>query len=162
MRIPDLVIAAVLGALSISIILTASSFPRLAGLSVGPGLFPIVLAGALMLCSVLLAIEAFVCKSAPKPSGEGEIVPVETHPAARWRLFAVIVACAIFAGLGQLLGFVIVGIVGVAILMLAFGVPPARALAISIIAVVLLDLFFVHVMRIPLPLGVLAPLGGWL
>jgi putative tricarboxylic transport membrane protein len=162
MRIPDLVIAAVLGALSISIILTASSFPRLAGLSVGPGLFPIVLAGALMLCSALLALEAFAGKPALKPSGEGEVEPVEAHPAARRRFFAVIVACAIFAGLGQTLGFVIVGILALALLMLAFGVSSPRALTISIIAVVLLDLFFVHVMRIPLPLGVLAPLGGWL
>lgn len=162
MRIPDLVIAAALAVLSISIILTASSFPRLAGLSVGPGLFPIALASALLLCSVLLAIQAFSLEPAPKPSGEEGVVPVEVHPAARLRFFAVLVACAIFAGLGQALGFVLAGILSLALLMLAFGVSPVRALKISIITVVLLQLFFVHVMRIPLPLGVLAPLGGWL
>lgn len=162
MRIPDLVIAAVLGVLSISIIVAASSFPRLAGLSVGPGLFPIVLASVLLLCSALLAIRAFAPGPASPPTDEEDVVPLEMHPMARRRFFAVIVACAIFAGLGQILGFLIVGILALALLMLAFGVSPVRALTISIIAVVLLQLFFVHVMRIPLPLGVLAPLGGWL
>jgi putative tricarboxylic transport membrane protein len=162
MRIPDLVVAVVLGTLSVAIIVQAGSFPKLAGLAVGPGLFPIVLASALLLSSVMLAVQAFVPDRASRPPADEEVVPKGTHPAARWRFLAVIAACAIFAGLGQALGFVIAGIVAVSILMLAFGVPPVRALVISIIAVVLLDLFFVHVMRIPLPLGVLTPLAGWL
>jgi putative tricarboxylic transport membrane protein len=162
MRIPDLIIAAVLGVLSVAILLGARQFPVLAGLSVGPGLFPMVLASALLLCSGVLAVRAFHAGPAEAPVVAEDGQPLESHPAARMRFLAVIAACAIFAGLGHTLGFVIVGMLSLVLLMLAFGVSPGRAVLVSITTVILLNLFFVKVMRIPLPLGVLAPFGGWL
>ncbi|MGL5445767.1 MAG: tripartite tricarboxylate transporter TctB family protein [Rhabdaerophilum sp.] len=158
MKKPDLIIAAALASLSVAIIATAWNFPKLAGLSVGPGLFPIVLGFALLGCTALLAFNATMPSVSKKEAPEAP----QKHEQAGIRVFAVLAACALFAGLGSDLGFVIVGIVSIAGLMLAFGVALRRAVLVSVVSVILLDLFFVKVMRIPLPLGVLAPFAGWL
>jgi putative tricarboxylic transport membrane protein len=161
MRTPDFIISVLLASLAIAIIAMAGQFPTLAGLSVGPGLFPIVLASALLICAGLLGVQARASRGAMS-SAHTEVETTTPHPKAVIRFLAVVAACALFAGLGSVLGFVIVGILSLVILMLAFGVTPMRATTISAVTVILLDLFFVKVMRIPLPLGVLAPLAGWL
>jgi putative tricarboxylic transport membrane protein len=158
MRNPDLIIALVLACLSTAIIGTAWNFPKLAGLAVGPGLFPIVLAFALLGCTAILAYGALAHGQAEPDNSDTP----QHHPRARVRVLSVLGACALFAALGSTLGFVIVGIISIAVLMLSFGVAPPRAVLVSVVTVILLNLFFVKVMRIPLPLGVLAPLGGWL
>lgn len=150
-------IALVLAVLAIAIFVTSRNFPTMAGLAVGPGLFPMVLSVALLAACGLLALQ----EKPNAPAAPTEEAPPR-HRLGLWRMLAVLAACALFAGLGKVLGFVIVGFLSVAGLMLAFGVRLWQALLISGSAVLLLNLFFVKVMRIPLPLGVLAPLGGWL
>jgi putative tricarboxylic transport membrane protein len=155
MRIHDFVIPAVLACLAIYVVVTAASFPKLAGLAVGPGLFPVVLGAALFVGAGLLALER---RGGVAPAGEAD----SFHPQARMRLVAVLGACALFAGFGDFLGFLIAGTLAIAILLVAFGVPVLRSAIIAVVSVVLLNLFFVKVMRIPLPRGLLSGFGGWL
>ncbi|MCU0818544.1 MAG: tripartite tricarboxylate transporter TctB family protein [Beijerinckiaceae bacterium] len=150
-------IALVLAALAISIFLVSRNFPTMAGLSVGPGLFPMVLSLALLGASAFLALNS---RTSSEPDSTEEALPRDAR--SLLRVLTVLAACGLFAGLGKVLGFLIVGFLAVACLMIAFGVKLWRALLISGVTVLLLNLFFVKVMRIPLPLGVLAPLGGWL
>ncbi len=158
MRISDRLWALVFAVLGTAIIIEASSFPRLAGMSVGPGLFPIALSGALLVSAVLLLVSSFKDRGQPWLVWPREL----REPAALWRISAVFGSCMLFAGLGKTLGFVIVGILALGWLLLAFGVRASRAVPIAVLMVVAIDLFLVRVMRIPLPTGVLTDFGGWL
>lgn len=152
-------IALALAVLAIAVFAAAFSFPAMAGLAVGPGLFPMVLSMALLAAAGMLALQPQEKSAAPAQPDEA---PQPRHPQGGLRLLAVLAACALFAGLGKTLGFVIVGFFAVAGLMVAFGVAMGRALVISGLTLVVINLFFVKVMRIPLPPGLLAPLSGWL
>lgn len=163
MRIHDLVWAAALIALATTIIVVAAGFPRPAGMAVGPGLFPIVLSAALIGASVLLALNARIqARTGERQPALIALPPELRERGPRWRALAVFGACALFALLGQTLGFLITGILSLFWLLVAFGTRPRLAALIAVAAVVVIELFLVQVMRIPLPLGVLANLHGWL
>ncbi len=159
MRINERVLALALLGLSAFVIWEAMSFPKLAGMAIGPGLFPIVLASALGIGAVLLLAASWRQTQA--------VAFVTIDPEARnltslMRGAAVFASCALFATFGQALGFIVVGILALGGLLLAFGVRWKLAMTITIILVMTLNIFFVRVMRIPLPLGPLDFLGGWL
>lgn len=159
MRFNERLLALALLGLSAFIIREAMSFPRMAGMAVGPGLFPIVLASALAVAAtLLLATSWHATRSVPAIAFDPEV----RNASSVLRALAVFASCALFAGFGQSLGFIIVGILALGILLLAFGVRWHLAATITLILVIALNLFFVRVMRIPLPLGPLDVFGKWL
>ena len=159
MRFNERLLALALLGLAAFVILEAMSFPRMAGMAVGPGLFPIVLASALAVAATLLLVTTWqTAGSVPAITIDPEV----RNTSSVLRALAVFVSCALFAGFGQSLGFIIVGILALGMLLLAFGVRWPLAIAITLILVIALNLFFVRVMRIPLPLGPLDIFGKWL
>lgn len=159
MRFNERLLALALLGLAVFVILEAMKFPRMAGMAVGPGLFPIVLASALAVAATLQLATAWrATRSVPAVI----IDPDVRNVPSLLRALAVFASCALFAGLGQSLGFIIVGILALGMLLLAFGVRWPLAIAITLILVIGLNLFFVRVMRIPLPLGPLDIFGKWL
>lgn len=159
MRFNDRLLALVLLGLSAFVIWEAMSFPRMAGMAVGPGLFPIVLASALAVAAALLLATTWqTTRSVPAITIDPEV----RNTSSVLRALAVFASCALFAGFGQSLGFIIVGILALGMLLLAFGVRWPLAAAITVVLVIGLNLFFVRVMRIPLPLGPLDVFGRWL
>jgi putative tricarboxylic transport membrane protein len=159
MRINERVLALVLLTLAGFIAWEASRFPSPAGIAVGPGLFPVVLASALAIGAVLMAATSW--------SQTRSVPLVAVDPEVRnWPSFiratAVFASCVLFAAFGKSLGFIIVGALALSGLLLAFGVRWRLAATITVLLVVTVDIFFVRVMRIPLPLGPLEFLGNWL
>jgi putative tricarboxylic transport membrane protein len=155
MRMDDRLLAGVFILAALAIITVAAGFPRLAGMSVGPGLFPIVLSAVLIGASILLAVSS--------KSAGGKLLTLPHELSERrvwWRVLAVFGSCLLFALLGKTLGFVIVGILSLLWLLLAFGTPVRLAAIIAVVTVILINLFLVRVMRIPLPLGLLSSYGG--
>ncbi|MGL4635330.1 MAG: tripartite tricarboxylate transporter TctB family protein [Beijerinckiaceae bacterium] len=159
MRINERVLAIALLALSAFVIWQASSFPKLAGMTVGPGLFPTVLASALAIASILVLATSW------KQTRATPLVTIDPDVRNRQsiiRAAAVFASCGLFAAFGKSLGFVIVGALSLGGLLLAFGLRWKLAAAITLILIITVDVFFVRVMRIPLPLGPLDFLGNWL
>jgi putative tricarboxylic transport membrane protein len=159
MRLDDRILGAVLVLISGLIILESLTFPKLASMSVGPSLFPIVLSVALGIGGILLAVSR---QLSPEPTVWFQLPEGQRHAKAWLRVAAVFGSCILFAAFGQTLGFVIVGCLALLWLLLAFGVKPSLAVIIALVVVFVIDIFLVRVMRIPLPLGILSSLGGWL
>lgn len=159
MRINERLLALALLVLAAFVIWEASSFPRLAGMSVGPGLFPIVLASALAIGAALMAATSWQkTRSVPLIAIDPEVRNMNSV----WRAVAVFASCTLFAAFGKSMGFVIVGTLALGWLLLAFGVRWKLAATITLLLIISVDVFFVRVMRIPLPLGPLDFLGNWL
>lgn len=154
MRLSDYSLAALFAALAGYVAITAWGFPKMPGMTVGPGLFPIALSIALAIaCGVL----AFQGRARPAMPTEGLVVA----PGAKRRVAAVVGSCGAF-GLGSVLGFVPATALALGWLMLAFGVRARFAVPFAIGFAVVVDIAFVRVLRIPLPLGLMGDWGGWL
>jgi putative tricarboxylic transport membrane protein len=159
MRINERLLALALIMLAGLVIWEASTFPRLAGMAIGPGLFPVVLASALAIGAALMVATSWQrTRGVPLVA----IDPDVRNKQSLLRAAAVFASCALFAAFGKSLGFVIVGTLALGGLLLAFGVRWKLAGIITVILIVTVDIFFVRVMRIPLPLGPLDFLGNWL
>lgn len=154
MRLSDYTLAALFLGLAGYVAIAAWGFPTMPGMRVGPGLFPIGLALALALTCVVLALQGRA-RNVSTP----ELGPVASG--ARARVFAVLGSCGAF-GLGDTLGFVPATALALGWLMIAFGVRWRFAVPFAIGFAVLVDIAFVRVLRIPLPLGFLGDFGGWL
>jgi putative tricarboxylic transport membrane protein len=159
MRINERVLALALLALAGFVIWQASSFPSPAGIAVGPGLFPMVLASVLAIGAILMAATSW------RQTRTVSLITIDPD-VRNWqsviRGVAVFASCALFAAFGKTLGFIIVGALALGGLLLAFGVHWRRTAIITVILIIAVDIFFVRVMRIPLPLGPLEFLGNWL
>lgn len=159
MRINDFLLAGLLAALALYTLIQAMSFPHLAGMQVGPGLFPAVLASALLLAVAALVLGNW--REAVRSPWMTFSFPAR-DPRGWLRAAAVVTASGLFAVAGASLGFMVVAVLSLGGLLLAFGVKWRTAVPLTIILVVAIDILFVRVLRIPLPLGIAQPFGGWL
>lgn len=161
MRIDDRLWAVFFILMAVTIIIVASGYPRLAGMSVGPGLFPIVLGSALICASLMLVLESLSRAAAEPDRSKLITLPPELSDRRTWfKVSTVVASCALFALFGRSLGFVIVGVLALGALLLAFGTRPGLAAVIAVLTVLAIDIFFVRVMRIPLPSGLLSAWNG--
>jgi putative tricarboxylic transport membrane protein len=149
-RLSDYSLAALFAALAGYVAITAWGFPTMPGMRVGPGLFPIALSIALAIACAVLALQARA-RTAPAT----ETAPAA--PGAPRRVIALAGSCGVF-GLGGVLGFVPATALALGWLMQAFGVRWRFAVPFAIFFAVVVDIVFVRVLRIPLPLGAW---GGW-
>lgn len=129
-----------------AVFLYTLTFPAMPDGAPGPGLFPRILAGLLVMFGVVLMIQA---------RGVGSNVGARYSSAAIAKAGGVLVAIAIYIAVVQRLGFLPTAFLLLVSLMLMLGVKVRVALPTAALVTGLCVLLFEKLLRVPLPLGVL-------
>jgi putative tricarboxylic transport membrane protein len=174
MKSNDIPIGAGLLVLSLLILWHVSSFPPAPGQPYNAALFPGITAVGLALASLALIINGFrkrgeeqaVSDAARQAELENlaaapdtEVLETAKVPS---RLLAIILtagAIVFYLAAANSLGFIITGIIILAVLMWSYGVAFKVLIPVSIIAAVVIHTAFYKLLSVPLPWGVLQPLA---
>jgi putative tricarboxylic transport membrane protein len=151
-KINDAIFGALLLVLGLAILLHVQGFPKIPGQNVGPALFPGSVAGALVVCALLLIVSGV--RSRPQAPWF-EALPwlrSSRHIAA----FAAVVGSTILYILfANRIGFVIVAPLALLVMFVAFGVRPVVAAIVAVVGTLVIWYAFYKLLRVPLPWGVL-------
>lgn len=129
-----------------AILQQALGMHSLPGMSVGPGLFPSIVGGAMALMGVALAVQGWLVPDDPE-----EDVP----PLVTWFAVWIVAAIAVTILVLPFLGFLVAGtLFAIAIVLLSRGGWLA-AVIFSPIATAVIYFLFTAAMRVPLPRGLL-------
>lgn len=142
-----------LGALTvaggIALIFAASQLRTIRGQEFGSAFFPTVLGVCLLITGILLFWQ-----------GRGSKQSLLTLPDWLWTLrglqaFGVIFAAVIFILAAEVVGFLLMSSIALALLMMVLGAPWHHALLASPAASIVLHLVFARLLKVPLPHGVI-------
>lgn len=142
----DSVLGVIFALAGAAILQQALNLQPIAGMSVGPGLFPSIVGGAMALLGMALAVQ-------------GWVVPVDLEddapPFVTW--FAVSILAAIVAVIFVMpyLGFLVSGIIFAFVVVMLSQGGWISALIFSPIATAVIYYLFTMVLRVPLPRGIL-------
>ena len=129
-----------------AILQQALDLPNIAGMNVGPGLFPSIVGGAMALMGIALAIQGWVVRDQPED---------EAPPLVTWFAVGVVIATTVVIVAMPILGFLVAAtLFSVGIVLLSRG-SWLSALIFSPIATVTIYYLFTFVLRVPLPRGLL-------
>jgi len=145
----DLLTGSALAVAGIVMISVAVTFPSIPVMAYGPGLFPKIVAGGLILSGIGIVAEAWTGRA-----GAGDAAPMRPLP--------VLALAAIIAGFALAmdpLGFHIAAILALIATVRLFGGGWITALVFAPVATALLHLVFYNVLRVPLPWGLLLPVA---
>lgn len=152
MKLNDAVFGAIFLALSLLVLWSVQSYPKIPGQNVGPAAFPGVVAAVLAVCSVLLIVQG-VRSRAGSPWFERGAWTGEPRQVIA---FAVTVGgLLLYVLASDKLGFLITGVVMLASLMLALRVRLITAVMVAVVATVVIHIAFYKGLRVPLPWGLL-------
>ena len=155
MRFNDAVSGAALLALAIAILVNISTYPVIAGQSVGPAVFPGLLAILLILCALLLIRKGMVDSRAEAWVTLGDWMKSRYH----LRNFLVTIACLVFyIFASEPLGFLLCGTVILAAMFWALAVRRVLILPLAVLITLVIHTVFYKGLRVPLPWGVLQAL----
>ena len=162
MRTNDALSGLVLIVLASLMIFLTLGFPAFPGQKYGPSLFPRILGTGIIICGLLLVLQGMMARR----SGESWVT-FASWVREPWRVvsFLLIPALVIFYILfSETIGFLPVAFVLLAVLFLWFRVRPVAVVPVALISVFVINYFFGHLMRVPLPRGFLNhyELPGWL
>ncbi len=183
----DTPIGAVLLLLAVVVLWHVRSYPPSPGQPYNAALFPGIAAAALAIAAVLLMAQGLRRRrvaqreaadekrraDADRARTDGigadagtdagtdgmEVLPTADVPS---RLLAILLtagAIVFYLVLANVLGFVLTGILLLAILMWAYGVRPTVFVPVSIIATLLIHTSFYKLLKVPLPWGILQPIA---
>ena len=152
MKLNDAVFGALFLLLSLLVLWTVQSYPKIPGQNVGPAAFPAIAASVLALCGLLLVVQGLRARARAPWLQRGEW----TGRAPQLMAFAItVLGLLLYVLASERLGFIVTGIVMLAALMRALKVSWSSALAVAIVATVLIHVAFYKGLRVPLPWGVL-------
>lgn len=147
------------------VVLGAAQFPVIPGQDFGPGFFPTILGAGLFLSGAAFAISAlrqYEDAAAESTGGTIEQEPGEEiaserpyYAALAWLLLGLVAIIKLW----ESVGFVLLLSVFLTGFMVALKVSPWRAALLAIVATLAVYLVFIRVLMVPLPAGMLAPLG---
>lgn len=151
MKINDAVFGALLLVLGLAVLVHVQSFPKIPGQNVGPALFPGTVAGALVVCALLLIVSGV--RSRPAPWFEARTWM--RSPRHLGAFVAVIGSTIAYILLANSVGFLIVAPLALFAMFIAFGVRPVTAVIVAIVGTLVIGYAFYKLLRVPLPWGVL-------
>jgi putative tricarboxylic transport membrane protein len=151
-KINDAVFGALLLVLGLAVLLHVQSFPKIPGQNVGPALFPGSVAGALVICALLLIVSGV--RSRPQ-SAWFEGPPWMRSPRHAGAFVAVIGSTIAYIALANAVGFLIIAPLALFAMFIAFGVRRRTAVIVAIVGTVVIWYAFYKLLRVPLPWGVL-------
>ena len=154
MKINDAIIGAVLAVLGVAILVHIQGYPRIPGQQYGPALFPGLIGAGLAVCGALLVRRGF------RNGGRAIVLAEWTRSPRHATNFALIVAALVFyVAASEPLGFLACGTLILFALFWKLGVRPLSAMPIAVISTLAVYFMFDKMMRVPLPRGVLGPIG---
>jgi putative tricarboxylic transport membrane protein len=121
----------------------------------GPGFFPTILAVAILASGLAMSV------ARPEPVDPDDEIE-ETSSNNYFRPAVVAVAALVYIFFSQQLGFPLLAPVLLFGLLIMGQVAVLKALPISIIGSIIIYFLFAKLLLVPLPLGLLTPLGGFL
>lgn len=154
MKFNDAIVGAIFIVIAGLMIQQSFSFPGFPGQDYGPNLFPRIIAGGIILCSVLLILRGLRTRAA---TGEAWVefdswTRVPKHVAS----FAIMLgAMAVYIVMSEPVGFIITAFVLQLGLFLWFSVKPLNAVVIAIASTLVVQYSFGTLLRVPLPRGIL-------
>ena len=155
MRFNDAVSGAALLALAIAILFNISTYPAIPGQSVGPAVFPGLLAILLILCALLLIRKGMTDSHTEAWVTLGDWMKSRYH----LRNFLVTIACLVFYIVASKpLGFLLCGTVILAAMFWALAVRRVLILPLAVLITLVIHTVFYKGLRVPLPWGVLQAL----
>ena len=154
MKLNDAVFGAVLVLLALVVVVHVQKFPAIPGQQVGPALFPGLIATGLGLCGLLLIASGLRHRASQPWFVADPWTRSHKHVIA---FLSVIVATVTYIWLAEVLGFLVVGTLILFALFLLFGVRPARAIVVAVVATLVIWYAFYKLLRVPLPWGFLTP-----
>jgi putative tricarboxylic transport membrane protein len=151
MRIHDALSGLLLALLAVAILVTVSQYPPIPGQNVGPSAFPGLVGILLLGCSLLLIWRGLRGERMPLIAMGGW-----TRSTPHLVNFLLVIASLLFyIFCSNFLGFIITGMLILAVLFYALGVRPVLVLPIAIIATLVIHTVFYKFLRVPLPWGLL-------
>jgi putative tricarboxylic transport membrane protein len=161
-RTNDAVSGLLLIALAGLMIALTANFPPFPGQKYGPALFPRLLGAGIIVCGAILVVRGLV----ERRSGERWLT-LAPWTRERWRVVSFVLTLGLVLAyilVSETIGFLPVAFVFLVTLFLWFRVAPLNAFALGLASVLIINYFFAHLMRVPLPRGFLnsIDLPGWL
>jgi putative tricarboxylic transport membrane protein len=141
------------------------SFPVLEGIGggrahPGPSLFPRVLGTLFIIFGSIIIYSGWRTSKLPSPPPPLEEEDgVKIAPLNYFNPILVIILIAAFIALAPKLGFIITGAAILAVLMIKLHVKPLKSVIVSVCVICFIYFIFSKFLRVPLPQGILAPLG---
>jgi putative tricarboxylic transport membrane protein len=152
MKLNDAIFGALFLALSLFVLWSIQSYPKIPGQDVGPAAFPGLVASLLAICSLMLIVRGWRERAAQPWFVAGAWLRSPRHAFA----FALTVGgLLLYVLVGHIVGFLVGSTVFLAVLMLALGVRVPVVLAVAPAATLFIHLVFYKGLRVPLPWGVL-------
>ena len=152
MKINDAVFGALFLALSLLVLWTVQSYPRIPGQNFGPAAFPGLAAAGLAVCSLLLIVQGLRSRADARWFTVGDWM---RQPAQLISFVVTVLGLALYVVASETIGFLIIGTLIVAALMLALRVRAIVALPVALLATLAIHVAFYKGLRVPLPWGVL-------
>lgn len=152
MKFNDAVSGAALLALALAIFINVITFPNIPGQSVGPGIFPGLLAVLLAICAVLLIRKGLASARKEAWVAMGEWMRSLYHV----RNFFITIACLVFyIFASEPLGFLLCSVLILCAMFWALWVRRALILPLAVLITIVIHTVFYKGLRVPLPWGVL-------
>ena len=159
MKANDAVLGVIVLLFGSAVALYAQTFPILAGMPVGPGLFPSIIGGGMALCGVVLIGRAILDHRQGRGKPMLVLADWARQPASLLRAAAVLAALLFYITASQALGFHVTAAIVVGGLLMAFKVRPIAAVPSGIAAALVIHYIFYSLLRVPLPWGILLPIA---
>jgi len=152
LKLNDAVFGALFLALSLLVLWTVQSYPKIPGQNVGPAAFPGVAAAVLALCSLLLIVQGVRARGTSPWFQRGEWT---SRPPQLIAFAVTVLGLLLYVVASERIGFIVTGAVMLVSLMLALRVRPVTAVIVSLVSTVLIHVAFYKGLRVPLPWGLL-------
>ncbi|WP_298844228.1 tripartite tricarboxylate transporter TctB family protein [uncultured Salinicola sp.] len=142
----------------------AASFPSMAGMAYGPGLFPTIAAWGMMACGALILLSArrrdrpSVTATADEAQAAAPTAASNIRPGP-WRGIALLALVALYAVVLEPLGFLVATPPLVALSACLYGLRPVQALVLAAVLTALVHALFYSLLHVPLPWGLLTPIA---
>jgi len=155
LKLNDAIFGALFLALGAAVLFAVRAFPKIPGQSVGPALFPGIIAAGLCITGAVLLVKGLRSRREGVAWLEGEAwMRSPRHAAA----FAVVLGSVLlYILVAPALGFLPTAVLILAALFVVLRVPPGRAVLVAVLGALLVHFAFYKLLRVPLPWGVLTP-----
>lgn len=159
MRKVDVAAGLLFAAFGAGVVVEAASIPPMIGQAYGPGFFPSLVGGGLVVAGLIIALRGLFTAPEAVAEGAGPPAPTAARPywgALAWLVAGLVVIIQAFEAIGfvPLLGTYLAGF------MLLLGVRPVQAVVLGFLLTLGVYFLFVRLLLVPLPAGLLQPLLG--
>ena len=152
MKFNDAISGVVLLLFAVATIAYTSTFPSLPGQDYGPALFPRIIGGGMVVCSILLIVSGIRHRKSAPLAVFGDWV---RSPALVTNFVLVIAAALFYIFASDILGFPLISTIILLVLFMRLGVRVLPSVLISIGVTFCIYQVFAGLLLVPLPLGLL-------